>query len=250
MFVPFPIKTPTTSPNISHLDTVELWYRFAPPKTTKHWRSGRSAMEMAKAWRGGMPPEVQNVLGATPLAAFVPEVGCPEDQTRFDQYAQPRRHDLLIRGRVGAEPSLLDVEGKADETFGPRVGAVSAVGTAGQKLRVEALSQAVFGCPATDPSVAGLRYQLLYGTFATAHLAKQERRNTAVFLVHEFQNDTCSAARLQANADHLNAFLLRIALPPITQGVHAVGPVPNSSWVQGVQLWIAKAVSWQAPVPP
>ena len=181
---------------------------------------------MAKAWRCGIPPEVDESLATTPFSAFVPESGCPESLSYFDERPGPRHHDLVVRGRIDRELALLDVEGKADEPFGSRlVGAVFGAGAPGERARVEELSLAMFQRPPSDPDISPLRYQLLYGVYATAHLARLEGRRKAVFLVHEFQNETCSVANTQRNHDDLNDFLMQLGVGGLGPGVSAVGPI-------------------------
>ena len=112
------------------ITSVDEWFQYAPPMgRVLHWRDGRSAKELAKAWcRPDMPPCPPSDLLA--LLATVPQlsrleflVGYPERRVRFDNVpGEPRNTDLALvcEGPVGR--AAISIEAKADESFGGALG--------------------------------------------------------------------------------------------------------------------------------
>jgi hypothetical protein len=86
-------KRPAAPP----LTTLRLWHAHAPPRSPiKHWKSGRSAMELAKAWHlGSVPPEVQTVLDGSPFAGVRIDRGWAEVLTAVDSRRGERRNNDL-----------------------------------------------------------------------------------------------------------------------------------------------------------
>ena len=88
-----------------------------------HWIRERSAYLLADF--------ILNQDGACLLARSVTEVLgesvkfhriIPEHKVKFDEYRNPRVHDLGIHGKTESGKSLfVGVEAKVDETFGPHV---------------------------------------------------------------------------------------------------------------------------------
>lgn len=235
--------------------TVEEWFRHAPPAGGElHWREGRSAMELARRWQPGrVPEEVQRLLeGTKAFVGFVPESGSAECKTPLDGYGgNTRNHDLVVTGSVQGARVNLDIEGKADETFGQTidkelVGAEAYLlkNPRSKKLaRVRELCAAVFN---REPAaVGGLRYQLLHAVAAALIRAREDGADRVAFIVHEFRSTGVREVQAVANAADLAAFVRALGgdAAPLAAG-KMVGPlfVPGNTRVPAdVALYIGKA---------
>jgi hypothetical protein len=254
---PFPIhgKSRATGP---HLGTLKLWFQYAPPKLgQRHWKSGRSAMELAKAWRCGVvPPEVLDALKGSAFERFEPDDGVAEHVSLFDRRrGEGRNHDLVLFGRIDGRSALIDIEGKADEAFDGRTVA-AALGKGGTRARTADLCAALFAGSIPGAELGKLRYQLVVGAMATARIAEKHECPVALFLVHEFVNEACKAKNLKRNSDDLDRFLSFVDAKQRTLAGHAgvLGPVvavAGTTWLGPHQeIYVGKAVSWQKdPLP-
>jgi len=241
--------------------SVDGWLAGAPPKGGKaHWRAGRSAWELAKAWCGSgprVPDEVEQLLRSHPdLVDVSIERASPERQIRFDDLrGEPRNADLAIEARRGNEIVAITVEGKADESFDRPVRSVlqtaikriAADERTGATRRVELLSEALFA--RWRPGLAhlgDLRYQLLSGVAGTLAWAQVTGSSRAVFIIHEFVTEQSRDYKHARNAVDLNLFLERLsdgAIRGLTTGALA-GPirVPGNRRIPSLPLYIGKAV--------
>jgi hypothetical protein len=175
--------------------TVDDWGRLAKPAHESHWKDGRSAKELAKAWVAG---EGQKALvrlfdSHTDLQGLAIESAVAEEQVAFDGFPGGRRnHDLLVRGRCAHGPVVVGLEAKADETFGQTVARYQsdalAVREAGKTTnapeRLTALLDDIGAILLERTTTFGdLRYQLFSGVAGT--LAAAETGDLAAFVVHE-----------------------------------------------------------------
>jgi hypothetical protein len=251
-------KAATREPILSLGD----WRRLAPPRMGDlHWQEGRSAMELARAWLGTasapvVPAEVAALLDSHPATrGFVAERGWPEHVTRLDEFrGGQRNHDLVVVGQAGGVPTLLSVEGKADETFGPtireRLAAARRQERSNLPTRLTSLSAAVLGvdlCSADAPAdLLSLRYQLLHALVGTLIEARGQGCSQAVLVIHEFRTARTRPELREANARELGHFVEAVSGEPggIVDGLLA-GPyrVRGSAAVPGdVPFLIGKAV--------
>jgi hypothetical protein len=102
---------------------ITRWEEWTRPKRDYHWKEGRSAMELAKAWfrRGQLaaPQEFNELLNTEPrLSGLAFERAIPELVTRLPERGEGRNHDLWLLGRTSREQVTVCVEAKADESFG------------------------------------------------------------------------------------------------------------------------------------
>src|SRR4051794_29362209 len=112
------VRSPTDESTTIH--SVEDWYDFAPPMgRRKHWKDGRSAKEVAKAWctvKGiAAPAELLALLRSHPSTfGFRLATVIPECRTHLrGESGGPRRHDLVLFGTASAGRVLVGVEAKA-----------------------------------------------------------------------------------------------------------------------------------------
>jgi hypothetical protein len=219
---------------------------------SKHWKDGRSAKELAKAFCAprvrAVPTELRDLLASSDqLGAVQFTQAWPEHKIRLDSFfGETRNADLAAVGTGKAGVTAVTIEAKADEPFGPTI--AHALAQAGVKSkvpqRISSLSKALFD--PLPPNLGALRYQLLHGIAATLIFAKEQKAAAAVFIVFEFQGLSCSEQNLQGNAVDLDAFVLALgpAASPITTGQIA-GPlrVPGGGRVpSNIPLFIGKAV--------
>jgi hypothetical protein len=238
------------------IHTLADWFRLAPPAgRARQWREGRSALELARRWIGGrIPDEVAALLATAPaFRDFEPLEGFAEVRTPLDRFAgNTRNHDLLVVGRAAAAPALLDVEGKADESFGPTISQRMATARDARALnprsraleRVESLCSLVFG---TSPEeVGGLRCQLLHAVAASVLIARERGATKVAWVAHEFRTPVASSVRHQANARDLDMFVARLAGsgPILPSSDVLVGPLALGSpdaGVVAVELYVGRA---------
>ena len=86
------------------IQTLEDWRIQASPASEAHWKDGRSAKELAKAWTDGSGPEdLTHLLGLrAETSDFKIASAIAEAQVAFDRHPGGKRnHDLLIRGEAG-----------------------------------------------------------------------------------------------------------------------------------------------------
>jgi hypothetical protein len=241
------------------IHSVDDWGLHAGPAKKEHWKEGRSAMELARAWLDGAGrADLIALLDLDPATAGLRiERAVAEAQTAFDAWPGGKRnHDLLITGRAAGGPTTVGLEAKADETFGQTL---EACATAAKKLidkgtptnahlRLAELTMALAGATLeTDPALLPLRYQLFSGVAGT--LAACEGPGQAVFVVHEFVTAMTSPKLQAANAAALASFVERlfgVAVPGDAPWLSGPFRVPAERWAH-LPLWIGKLTTRTAP---
>lgn len=197
--------------------SLEQWTR--PKKEDLHWKPGRSAVELARAWcptSGPACPSATTALLSThewTRDLDIDEVR-PEHVTPLPERGEGRNHDLWAKGVANGAPFTLCVEAKADEPFGDTINetcskALERSEATGAVRRARALLQMVFGAeakPDREPWKA-LRYQLLTAIAGTALQARIDGATRAALVIHEFQGNETTSARLDRNAVDLQNFL-------------------------------------------
>jgi hypothetical protein len=227
--------------------SLEDWFFFAPPKKrAAHWKDGRSAKELAKAWlRDGppqMPYELDALLRTHPATeGFIPEVAIAECVTHLDDFrGEQRNHDLIILGHVGDHQVLIAIESKADEEFGREIRRMKGTSPRSNILaRIDLLTRSLFG-RSVDGLLERLRYQLLTGSASALIEAKNRAAERAVFIIHEFVSAATDAQKIARNAADYQRFvrafagLEKIEAPPgiligdiaVPGGLYVPGDVP------------------------
>jgi hypothetical protein len=198
-------------------------------KQERHWKKNFSAYELANSWirASGIPETVRMVLDtcAEYEAADLVEAFFERD---VDLRTEGRRSqtDLLALVFAGDAYSVLAIEGKVDETFGPLVSEWRD-GTSGKEKRLSKLCD-VLGL---EPSqILHLRYQLLHRSVSAIYEAQRYRCERAVMLIHSF-SETKSSFQ-----DFVN-FAEAMKLP-----IGSTGVVSEEKSCDGVRLRLA----WRA----
>lgn len=138
--------------------SVDDWSQHSPPKGGEaQWKDGASAKECAKAWCRAAAPAIPEELSAVlesneATAGFRAATGIPEFETRLDNRGRGRVADLIVMGLARGCPTLVSIEAKAGEDFGPLITARlrEALEKSGVPDRLNDLSRAVFGRPLLD----------------------------------------------------------------------------------------------------
>jgi len=154
----------------------------------RHWRSGYSARTLAHCWEAsdGFPAEVSTALGQTNeplLANLVPLLAVPEFKVPLPGGSRPSQNDIFVLARSSAGPVCIMVEGKVNESFGPKLDDWRADASQGKDERLGFLVRTL-GISAV-PS-ASIRYQLLHRAASAIITGEQYHAIAAVVLVHSF----------------------------------------------------------------
>ncbi|MBK8047169.1 MAG: hypothetical protein IPK16_08640 [Anaerolineales bacterium] len=190
------------------------WFLYAPPKMGElHWKDGRSAKELAKAFFATgtpvVPPELLDLLASSDELGEVRFTEAwPERKIQLDSYfGETRNADLAAISISAIGKIAVTVEAKADESFGRLIAEELSAASATSKLpaRIAALCSSVLGRP--PAGVGNLRYQLLHGIAGTLIFAKERNAVAAVFIVYEFNGPSCLSRNLERNAGDLASFL-------------------------------------------
>jgi hypothetical protein len=182
-----------------------------------HWKAGRSAHALATRWHAakGIPDVVRRVLDTSPAFVDAGLVdGFLERDVDLPGGGRPSQTDLMAILRTKQGLAIAAVEGKVDETFGPRLGEWLKENP-GRASRLATLT-AMFGLERHDP---GLRYQLLHRSASALLEAERYDASTALLLVHSF-----SPARA-GFADYA-AFLRAIGIADEAAPGKVYGPLP------------------------
>ncbi len=239
------------------IETIDQWGERAGPKRKNQWAEGRSAMELARSWLGGLPAEVNSTLELHPSFGKVTEwTAEPEVALRFDSFpGEPRNSDLVVNAKDANGNYIVAVEGKADEKFGDLVsGAFASAMEAKLKnpnsnglARIENLvNDFLHPKQRGEPSLKRVRYQLL--TACAGMLAEAKRRNVnrALMLVHEFRTDLTDQKKLSRNSRDLSYFVERLTCGRVTEvrsgEIHGPIELPGESAFAGdVSFFVGKA---------
>lgn len=150
----------------------------------KHWKAGRSAMELATSWigSGGVPEAVAGVLNTAPgYEDALLVLGSLEHETALPGGGRPSQTDLLALVVSGGGLAVIGVEGKVTETFGPLVAEWND-GSPGKSKRLAFLLETL-GYGGGDGT---LRYQLFHRTVSAVLEARSFGAHRAMMLVHSF----------------------------------------------------------------
>lgn len=248
--------TPLTDPEGKPIDKWDAWAR---PKSDYHWKRGRSAMELARAWfrtpKSCCPEEITALLESNPATRGLTfKRGRPEHVTVLPERGEGRNHDLWLLGATAQSKMTVCIEAKADEPFGERLG--KQIQTARKRQpntrvaeRARALLRILFGkeCNPEGAPWRELRYQLITAAAGTLIQAQVDGSAAGVLVIHEFHSNHTGPEHLAANQADLEAFvaLLHPGTTEIVAG-QLLGPiqVPASTLIPGgMPLYLGKAVT-------
>ncbi|HEY0736115.1 MAG TPA: hypothetical protein VGD69_14465 [Herpetosiphonaceae bacterium] len=227
------------------IQSVEDWRRWGGPQSDHQWQDAYSAKECAKAWfRKGpasVPIELVDLFRSHSLTSGLTiRSVLPEVETKLDAFrGKGRVHDLVLLADGPAGSTLVAIEAKARESFGPTIDRAHAQSLqrpgSNAAQRIEQLTQAIFGRP-LDNTLRSLRYQLVHAVAGTVIQARQERARLAVFVIHEFVSDTKLATSNHADLQRFLRLLpgdkaaMTLGLDPFLDGPYHV---PGGEYVPG-----------------
>lgn len=155
-----------------------------------HYREGRSGRLIAETWFAAqcqprcLPTAIRDVLDQAQQFAGVELVDAfLERWIELGDGLRPSQADVLAVLGLPDALAVMAIEGKVDETFGPRVSEWRANGSPGKINRLGLLGATLNLDPA---AAAPLRYQLLHRTASAIYEAKRYRAGIAVMMVHSF----------------------------------------------------------------
>ncbi|MBI5764264.1 MAG: hypothetical protein HZA51_12150 [Planctomycetes bacterium] len=183
-----------------------------------HWKDGYSAKELAKLWfRCGTPPALPEAFAelfrseAATRGLQIDEGIC-EVATPIDKFGgMHRNHDQILVGQAEGRKTVVGVEAKAEEEFGPVIASYLNDKDGGARpgsnipARIELLARAIFGRSTAE--IASLRYQLLHAFAGTIIEAKRREAVQSVFMVCEFVRANSNQEIRQQNHRDFEAFI-------------------------------------------
>jgi Domain of unknown function (DUF6946) len=167
----------------------EEWRRLLTDPE-KQWKKGFSAWELAHAWQDAadFPDSVEKVLNNAPderLHSMELLIGLPEHEVPLPPRGHASQTDLFVLARdQRGGLATIAVEGKAKESFGPRVAEWTERPPSGKQERLAFLCD-LLGLKGPD-RVGPIRYQLLHRTGSALLGAQRFNAGTALMLVHSF----------------------------------------------------------------
>jgi len=154
----------------------------------KQWRTGFSARTLAYCWEDGQgfPPEVAAVFknGSEPLFADIePILAIPEFKVPLPGGDRASQNDIFVLARSKSGPVSIMVEGKVEESFGPKLAEWQIDAAAAKDKRLSFLVRTI-GLLA--PPGGSIRYQLIHRAASAIIEGQRYRAAAAVLLVHSF----------------------------------------------------------------
>lgn len=163
------------------------WQRLlAKPKL--HWKRSASAMTAAACWEAAapnLPEEISRLLDSVQQAElWALDLVCaiPEWEVALEGGETTSNTDVLALCRNDHGLTVLGVEAKVLEAFGPLVAEKRTGASPGQRKRLDYLHN-LLGVEQFDDSI---RYQFLHRTASAVLTARQFHAASAVMLVHAF----------------------------------------------------------------
>jgi hypothetical protein len=226
------------------------------PHRDEHWKPGRSAMELARAWfRAGevsVPAEFQALLESHERFHDIElGPGRPEHVTKLPQSGRGRTHDLALLARTAHELVTICVEAKADEPFGNYyVGNYwsreEANSRAGKSTGVPERIQALVGIVDPESSVppesrwSAIRYQLLTALCGTVLQAEVCQSSAAILVIHEYHTELTQTDNIARNRRDLDVMVSTLSGRTMTV---EPGRLYGPYCVKAVDCFVGKAVA-------
>jgi uncharacterized protein DUF6946 len=165
----------------------EDWKNFlADPD--KQWRDGYSAKSLAYAWQNsdGFPKTVRMVFEQSDSPVFqdiTPLIALPEHKVPLPGGRAESQNDLFVLAKSIDQLTVIMVEGKVSEPFGPLVTEWFKDPSEGKKTRLAYLCNIL---NLQQDRLSKIRYQLLHRTASAIIEARRFAANNALMLVHSF----------------------------------------------------------------
>ena len=114
-------RVTVVGPRGHRIHNLDDWKDLAPPAMgAAHWKDGRSAKELARAWctqgEPRVPSELARLLSTCDATRGLRiATAFPEHETTLDELGKGRQHDLVLCGTIGQARLVVAVEAKADD---------------------------------------------------------------------------------------------------------------------------------------
>ena len=183
-----PIEPPRQPPRILVPSTGPDDWKALLADSEKHWARGKSARTLAHCWEAsnGFPPEIGKILGqCCALRDIEPLLICPEWKVQLPCGNRPSQNDVWVLARTPDCLVSITIEGKVDESFGPRLKKwkADASSCSCKQERLEYLVSCLGLC--SEPPGC-IYYQLMHRTASAVIEAERFGACAAVMLIHSF----------------------------------------------------------------
>jgi hypothetical protein len=151
----------------------------------RQWQTGFSARTLAHCWEdaGELPAEIATMLqqiGTNPELL----IALAEHKTPLPGSSRGEsQSDIFALVRAGAHTLAVTIEGKVDESFGPRLGEWLDHASEGKLERLKFIAELL---QLELPIPGEVHYQLLHRTVSAVIEAHRFKMDAAVMLVHSF----------------------------------------------------------------
>lgn len=184
--------------NHNRINTVEQWFQIAPPKESKQWKHGRSAMEMARfALSEEFPIVIADLISE--MAIMEKSFTCePEAKTTFNidmGISGPRNHDLLMVG----DDTIIGIEAKVSEAYDKLIKVKKKDATENMNKRLKSFFEFLYGKDCFPKDVDDLYYQLFSATIGTIQEAIKQNKRKAIVLFLTFVGDVAKESKYDNN---------------------------------------------------
>lgn len=243
------------------IGSLDDWRRSANPvRPALHWRPGPSAMELAQFWLGehlSVRP-LQSILNACDLTyEFTPVTVIPGHVTSLDALGPDRHHDLVLFGSAAGRRTVVAIEAKADEAFGPTIRERLATAcrddeqrrrvrrraaSRGVADRISRLFHLVFGRDLSEADL-DIRSELLYALAGTYLEARGRDADVAVLMIQEFVTPSTEEKRQKRNHDDLDAFVRVLSGRSMRGTQPLIGPLHLAGSEPRIPILIGKLAS-------
>jgi len=242
------------------ITNLEDWEKYGGPKNSTHWKDGRSAKEVAKAWIESFPELPVEVIQTLNTNSDIGKIESwhaePEARLKFDTFrGEPPNLDLFVVANDSEGFLVMGIEAKADEPFSTILSDAYRDALSRLKknpnskgvIRLENLLNSLFGANLASLCEFGkLRYQLLTATAGLLNAAKKEGATRALLLIHEFRTNQTTDKLHSLNQMDLNDFV-RVFSKGKYDSVNkncVIGPIVHCSEFtnnEEIQFYIGKA---------
>jgi hypothetical protein len=223
----------------------DLFFLDKYKKIKKQWKPGRSAFECANFWCDFNNQEIiKNKLSKNfPKLNF--KKASPEFKTKFDDYDNPRQHDLFIEAEFGKGKLFIGIEAKVDEPLGDVV-SKSFINASAELIKnpnskkVKRILE-LFNNFSSADLFWGLRYQLVHSIAGLISEAKRENISSVLFLIQTFKSYDNN--KTQKNEDAINNLIYFLSKGSMTKmnNDEVYGPIQfDSGKYNNVNLYLCK----------
>jgi len=236
------------------IETFEQWEELGHPKSDKHWKPGRSAMEMARyaiEHTTEFESLIKDVLKQCGISEqdFICE---PEANVSLGQGMKqggPRNHDLLM---LGSKDCVIGIEAKVSESFDESL--EKAINKQSQKrkgnqedTRAYQLLKFFVTSDSEEEKAKSIGYQLFSATRGAMQSALSQLYTKAIMLVVVFTGDVQKESNYDAhcnkNDEDFDAFIHVIRADKNGKIVRKVDKKEIECWIKKVKVNIFSSYS-------